>query len=193
MPPLLLFILTSIGVFFVTDTDDLIVLLLLWLTAKTPDQRRSIVVGQYLGILTLMAISWGISWGLVTLNIAHWTHLLGIIPFTLGTLGLQNWYRTRKHDRTPTALPKLISPPLVWSLTLGNGGDNLSIYIPFFTHLNQGQLGIVLMVFIIMIGLWLFISYRLAKSTWARRLFTRFGAWLSPLLLVIVGIAILVQ
>lgn len=48
-------ILTAIGIFFVTDTDDLVVLLLLWLAAKNRQQRQQIIAGQYLGILSLIA------------------------------------------------------------------------------------------------------------------------------------------
>ncbi|NLR31002.1 cadmium resistance transporter [Levilactobacillus tujiorum] len=182
--------LTSIGIFFVTDTDDLIVLLLLWLAAKGRAQRRAIIIGQYLGITTLILAAWIISRGMLHFNITHWTHWLGLVPFILGLTGLINWWSTR-HRHTPPRLTQIVSLPVVWSLTIGNGGDNLSIYIPFFTRLTLTEFGAVLLVFLAMIGLWLWISQRLARSASATAFFARFGAWLSPLLFILVGLIIL--
>lgn len=184
-------LLTSIGIFFVTDTDDLVVLLLLWLAARSHQQRRAIIIGQYLGIVTLIAASWLISRGVLHFNIAHWTHWLGLVPFILGVTGLLNWWSTRHRHAMPPRLARTVSLPVVWSLTIGNGGDNLSIYIPFFTRLSLAEFGGVLIVFLLMIGLWLLISHRLARSTAATAFFARFGAWLSPILFVIVGLLIL--
>ena len=70
-------ILTAIGIFFVTDTDDLVVLLLLWLAAKNRQQRQQIIAGQYLGILSLIAIAWLVSRGVLHYDAAHLTHWLG--------------------------------------------------------------------------------------------------------------------
>lgn len=184
-------LLTSIGIFFVTDTDDLIVLLLLWLAAKNHRQSRAIIIGQYLGIITLILVSWLISRGMLHFNVAHWTHWLGLVPFILGVTGLVNWWPARHNQTLPPQLARVVSLPLVWSLTLGNGGDNLSIYIPFFTGLTVTDFGGVFLIFLVLVALWLFISHRLARSTAATAFFTRFGAWLSPLLFILVGLIIL--
>ena len=184
-------LLTSIGVFFVTDTDDLIVLLLLWLAAKNRRHTRAILVGQYLGIITLILASWLISRGVLHFNVAHWTHWLGLVPFILGITGLINWWPVRHSHALPPQLARVVSLPLVWSLTIGNGGDNLSIYIPFFTGLTVTEFGGVFLVFMALIALWLAVSHRLARSTAATTFFARFGAWLSPLLFIIVGLVIL--
>lgn len=185
------FIFTAIGIFFVTDTDDLIVLLLLWLAAKTPQQRHSVIIGQYLGIITLMLVAWIISRGVVHFNVVHWTRWLGLIPLLLGTMGLRNWLRHRDTGGLKSLLTRAVSLPIVWSLTVGNGGDNLSIYIPYFSKLTLPAFGAVSLIFLIMIGGWLTISYYLAKSVPASYFFARFGAWLSPILFIIVGLAIL--
>ena len=184
-------LLTSIGIFFVTDTDDLVVLLLLWLAARNRRQGHAIIIGQYLGIVTLIAASWFVSRGVLHFNIAHWTHWLGLVPFLLGISGLVSWWSTRHRQPALPPLARTVSLPVVWSLTIGNGGDNLSIYIPFFTRLTVVEFGGVLIVFLLMIGLWLLISHRLARSTAATAFFARFGAWLSPMLFIAVGLLIL--
>jgi len=184
-------LLTSIGIFFVTDTDDLVVLLLLWLAAHGQRQRRTIILGQYLGIITLILASWLISRGMLHFNVAHWTHWLGLVPFILGITGLINWWPARHSQTPPPRLAQTVSLPLVWSLTIGNGGDNLSIYIPFFTRLTVSEFGGVFLIFLVMVGLWLGISHRLARSTTATTFFARFGAWLSPVLFILVGLLIL--
>ena len=188
---MLAFILTAIGVFFVTDTDDLIVLLLLWLAADSPRQRRSIILGQYLGIITLILVAWLVSRGVLHYNLASWTRFLGLVPLTLGSVGLYRWWRHRGQPALSPIVSHVVSLPLVWSLTIGNGGDNLSIYIPYFTHLDRPEFAGVLVIFLSMIGLWLFVSHQLARTTAATHFFARFGAWLSPLLFICVGLAIL--
>lgn len=189
----LTFILSAIGIFFVTDTDDLIVLLLLWLAATTSRQKRCIIIGQYLGISTLILAAWLISRGVLHYNVAGWTHWLGLVPLTLGITGLSRWWRQRQTNTSvlPPRLAQTVSLPLVWSLTIGNGGDNLSIYVPYFTHLSMPAFSGVCVIFLLMIGLWLLISHRLAQSTTAIRFFARFGAWLSPCLFILIGLLIL--
>lgn len=187
----LTFLLTSIGVFFVTDTDDLIVLLLLWLTAKSARQKRAIVIGQYLGITTLIAVAWIISRGIIHFNVVHWARWFGLIPLFLGIWGLKTWWQHRDTTDLPPQLTKSIRWPLVWAITISNGGDNLSIYIPYFTHLTTPQFASVGLIFLIMVGLWLLLSHQLAKSAIASRFFARFGAWLSPLLFIGIGLLIL--
>ncbi|WP_125763967.1 cadmium resistance transporter [Levilactobacillus mulengensis] len=188
---MLVFTLTAIGIFLVTDTDDLVVLLLLWLAAETPRQRHHIVLGQYLGILTLILVAWLASRGVLHYNLAEWTRWLGLVPLTLGITGLWRWWHVRHTTGLPPALTRVVSLPLVWSLTIGNGGDNLSIYIPYFTRLDHPEFGGVLVIFLTLIGLWLIVSHRVAQSPAASHFFARFGAWLSPLLFVCVGLAIL--
>lgn len=185
------FILTAIGVFFVTDTDDLVVLLLLWLGATNARQRRGIIFGQYLGILTLIIVAWLVSRGVLHYNVAHLTRWLGLVPLTLGAVGLRNWLKNRQANALPPLLTKAVSLPLVWSLTIGNGGDNLSIYIPYFTHLTTAAFGGTLVIFMIMVGIWLLLSNRLARSHAASHFFARFGAWLSPVLFITIGALIL--
>ncbi|MCI1553650.1 MAG: cadmium resistance transporter [Levilactobacillus sp.] len=187
------FILTAVGIFFVTDTDDLVVLLLLWLAAATPLQRRHVVVGQYLGISTLILVSWLVSRGILHYNVGGLVHWLGLVPLSLGIVGIARWWRNRGVAQLPPTLTHPVSLPLVWSLTLGNGGDNLSIYIPYFTHLDPPEFAVVLVVFLSMIGLWLLLSHHWARSTVASHFFARFGAWLSPLLFIGIGLAIVLK
>ncbi|TGD18408.1 permease, cadmium resistance protein [Levilactobacillus suantsaiihabitans] len=187
------FILTAVGIFFVTDTDDLVVLLLLWLAAATPLQRRHVVVGQYLGISTLILVSWLVSRGILHYNVGGLVHWLGLVPLSLGIVGLTRWWRNRGVAQLPPTLTHPVSLPLVWSLTLGNGGDNLSIYIPYFTHLDPPEFAVVLVIFLSMIGLWLLLSHHWARSTVASHFFARFGAWLSPLLFIGIGLAIVLK
>lgn len=184
-------ILTAIGVFFVTDTDDLVVLLLLWLAAKHRQQRQQIIAGQYLGILSLIAIAWLVSRGVLHYDAAHLTHWLGLVPLTLGLVGLWQWWRGRHGPIATPRLAQSVSLPLVWSMTIGNGGDNLSIYIPYFTKLSPAAFGGVLVIFLVLIGIWLGVSYYLARSHTTTRFFERFGTWLSPLLFITIGLLIL--
>lgn len=73
------------GVFAGTDVDDLVVLTVLFLTARATGRPRpwQIWVGQYLGIGVLVTVSALAALG-PTLVPDRWVGLLGLVPLGLG-------------------------------------------------------------------------------------------------------------
>jgi cadmium resistance protein CadD (predicted permease) len=122
----------AVGVFAGTNIDDLMVLTVLFLSARATSKPQpwQIWAGQYTGIGVLVAVSAVAALGL-TIVPDRWVGLLGLVPFALGVKGLAAAIRARGHDDppAPATAPGLIS---VAGVTIANGADNISVYTPMF-------------------------------------------------------------
>jgi len=48
--------------------------------------------------------------------------------------------------------------------TVANGGDNLAVYIPLFLSMDSFELGITLLTFVGMIGLWYVLALKMVSN-----------------------------
>ena len=108
-------VLTAIGVFAGTNVDDLIVLTVLFLSARAGGRPRAwqVWAGQYGGIAVLVAVSIGAALGLTVVP-DRWVGLLGAVPFALGVKGLVSAVRA-----ATTAAPAHPRWPAAWSRSPG--------------------------------------------------------------------------
>nr|WP_222424244.1 CadD family cadmium resistance transporter [Weissella cibaria] len=172
---LILTILSALGSFIVTNIDDIFVLMLLFSQASSQAKAsngrtvkgnriypKDIVIGQYLGFALLVLISLLATFG-VTLIPDQWVGLLGLIPIYLG---VKLFIKGEDEDEGAilSSLNKFNKFYLsVAFITFANGGDNIGIYVPFFSTLNNNQLVITVVTFFIMVAVWCLIGYRLAR------------------------------
>jgi cadmium resistance transport/sequestration family protein len=183
---------TAVGVFAGTDIDDLIVLTVLFLAARATGKptKSHIVAGQYLGIAALVAASAIAAIGLLIVP-QQWVGLLGLAPLALGARGLVVAARSRdgEHDAQVAAAG-------LWSvaaLTIANGADNLSVYIPLFRTIGLGDSLLTVAVFAAMVAVWLAAGFWLGSHKRVVELVERFGHWLVPVVFVAIGILILIR
>jgi len=95
-------IITAFVSFASTNIDDIFVLMLFFSKIGNQLKKRHIIIGQYLGIMTLLLIS---TIGSIGLNLIpqQYTGLLGIIPILLG---IKEWLKYRK-DKIETEVQSL--------------------------------------------------------------------------------------
>jgi cadmium resistance protein CadD (predicted permease) len=171
--------------FAVTNLDDLALLIVWFSTAKTRSQVSRIIMGQYLGFLSLVALSlpgWiGGQW-----ISPAWLGWLGLVPIGLGLRGLLT--PAAEDSATPIAGRSLILS--VALLTIANGGDNIGIYLPFFAGQSRGQLGLTLGVFLVMVALWCGGALWLVRHPRLIPWIDRFGDRAVPIVLIGLGIYI---
>ncbi|MFG1837554.1 cadmium resistance transporter [Micromonospora sp. NPDC049175] len=175
------------AVFAATDIDDIVILTLFFVAARTTGRPRpwQIVAGQYLGIGALALASAVVAAGLLVVP-DPWTGLLGLLPIALGVRAL----RGSDDDETPTVVTGLLG---VAGVTIANGADNVAVYVPVFRALGVAGSAIYLLVFVLLIALWCAAAAWLGGHPRVVRLVERAGHWLVPAIFVGVGVVILVS
>jgi cadmium resistance protein CadD (predicted permease) len=171
----------AVAVFVATNLDDFALLTLLFATPGS--RRQTVVVGQYLGLAILVAISALAAVGLVVVPI-RWVGLLGVIPFVLGIRELTS--HTNHAPRAPRV--NLLG---VAGLVVADGADNVALYTPVFRHLGPARsLGYTL-VFSVLAAMWCMLAAALARRRVIARTVERLGHVLVPLVFIAIGLALL--
>lgn len=182
---------TAAGVFAGTDIDDILVLTVLFLASRASGRptTRAIIAGQYLGIAVLVAVGWIGAAGVQMIPL-WWAGLLGLVPLALGVRGLVSARRSGDGppDRTAAATGTLS----VAAITIANGGDNLSAYIPLFRTIGPRATVITVAVFAVMVAIWLAVA-RLGSNKYILRVIERTGHWLVPIVYIAIGTLILIR
>ncbi|MGB2577711.1 CadD family cadmium resistance transporter [Leuconostoc suionicum] len=198
-------ILSALGSFIVTNIDDIFVLMLLFSQASSQAKAsngrtvkgnriypKDIVIGQYLGFALLVLISLLATFG-VTLIPDQWVGLLGLIPIYLG---VKLFIKGEDEDEGAilSSLNKFNKFYLsVAFITFANGGDNIGIYVPFFSTLNNNQLVITVVTFFIMVAVWCLIGYRLARFRYVSETLEKYGRWVIPIVFIGLGFYIMAE
>nr|WP_179783485.1 cadmium resistance transporter [Micromonospora jinlongensis] len=174
-------------VFAATDIDDIVILTLFFVAARTTGRPRpwQIVAGQYLGIGALALASAVVAAGLLVVP-DPWTGLLGLLPIALGVRAL----RASDDDVTPAVVTGTLG---VAGVTIANGADNVAVYVPVFRALGAADSAVFLLVFVLLIALWCAGGAWLGGHPRVVRLVERAGHWLVPTIFIGIGVLILVS
>ncbi|MDZ8186728.1 MAG: cadmium resistance transporter [Nostoc sp. ChiSLP02] len=194
--------------FTATNIDDIIILLVFFSQVDINFRRRHIVLGQYLGFAAIIIASLpGFFGGLVVQR--EWIGLLGLLPIAIGVQHLVSKKEesiTVQTVSTDFNQPRPTNPILAFILsvlhpytykvaavTIANGGDNISIYIPLFAGHDLTSLGVILSVFFIMVGIWCAIAYLLSRQPTIANILNRYGNALVPFVLIGLGVFIIYE
>ncbi len=182
----------SIGIgivaFASTNIDDLV--LLIGFFADPAYQPRQVVGGQFAGIAALVALSLlgALAAQLVT---SEEVGLLGLVPIAIGVKKL-----AFPDDRRPAGsrLARGASRSAgVALVTIANGGDNLSLYIPRFAAHDGGDVALFVAIFLTMTALWCAAGYALVSGRPFGIPAERWGAASLPYVLIALGVYILAR
>jgi len=195
--------------FTVTNIDDMMILLLLFSQIDSNFRKRHIFIGQYLGFFAIIMLSLpGFFGGLFIQR--EWLGLLGIIPIAIGMKQLINQQiETTESTEVQTVnpdFPRLLHPNPVFSfflsilhpntyqvaaITIANSGDNISVYIPLFAGQDFVSLGIIIVVFLAMVGVGCGIAYLLTSQVTIGYILSRYGRAMIPFILMSLGLFIM--
>lgn len=190
-------LLTSLGLgmvlFASTDVDDLFVLIAFM--ADPRFRTRHVAAGQFLGILALLVASFAISLVSLVLDPAY-VGLLGGLPILMGIKGLLDLRRgdddddddIRAPERSNGAASQVLS---VFSVTIANGGDNLSAYTPLFATQSVIHTLAVAIAMLVMTGGWLAAAHWLVNHRTIGAPIRRYGERVVPFVLLALGVYIL--
>lgn len=185
--------LQAIGLFLVTNIDDIIVLSLFF--ARGAGQRGTtakIVIGQYLGfgaiLLASLTVTLGAGLFLPEAAIAYF----GLIPLLLG--GYAAWQVWRNGDGDDDTLAdKPISALTVAAVTFANGGDNIGVYVPVFLAVGTGALVAYSVVFLALVVVLVLAAKFVATRKPIAEVLERWEHILFPLVLIVLGLVILIE
>lgn len=197
----------AIIAFTATNIDDIIILLLFFAQIDNNFRRRHIIIGQYLGFIAIIILSLpGFFGGLIIPK--ELIGLLGLLPIFIGIKQLIN----REEENTEVQntnidfsqssyhpifsfLLSILHPNTykVAAVTIANGGDNISIYIPLFAGQDFLELLITLIVFLTMVAVWCGIAYLLSLQANIGYMLTRYGKIFVPFVLIGLGLLIMYE
>ena len=202
-------ILTGIFVFVSTNIDDLLLLTLLYSSVNF--RKPHIVVGQYLGSTAIILLSTVGFFGKLVFPL-EWIGFLVLVPILMGISRLiklfskqrpiSEVYKLNTYTQTTTlpSLSRTVFGPLlslqtytVALLTITNGSDNISTYIPLFASVSLIRMGVLIGLFLLLAGIWCYLGYVLAHHPAVAYIIERYGRILLPFVFIMLGILILVK
>jgi cadmium resistance protein CadD (predicted permease) len=172
----------SITTFAVTNIDDA-VLLTLFFARRVPTRR--IVAGQYIGFAAIVGVSLVGVWSALAMP-HRWIHFLGVVPLAIG---IRHLLRVRRTDsQEPGGSTESVAS--IALVTLSNGADNVSVYVPFFV-IGRANLWLIMVAYAVLVALWCFVGRWLGGHSFVLRAADRWGHWAAPLIFVGLGLYVL--
>ncbi|BAY98886.1 cadmium resistance transporter [Tolypothrix tenuis PCC 7101] len=184
---------TAIAAFSATNIDDIVILLLFFAQINPNFRPRHIIFGQYLGFTILIIISLpGFFGGLVLPP--NWIGLLGLLPLSIGISSLVNW-QAKQTEEVVTAIADFedSNMAIVASLTVANGSDNISVYVPLFANNNLENLLIMIAIFFLLLGIWCYATYQLTHQKIIANFLIHYGNNIVPFVLMGLGAFIVLK
>jgi len=184
----------GITLFAATNIDDTFVLLGFFADPKYRAHR--VVIGQYLGIATLVAIS--LLAALIALIIPPaYVGFLGLLPIAIGARKLIDLWGGRDRgaeelERHPASAARgqILA---VAAVTTANGGDNIGVYTPVFAVRSGIETTVIIAVFVLMTALWCAIAHWLVHHRTIGAPIRRYGHLILPPLLIGLGLSVLLE
>jgi cadmium resistance protein CadD (predicted permease) len=186
----------GIAAFVSTNIDDLFILMIFFATLRLPSVQ--IILGQYIGIGSLMGIS--LVGSLITLIVPrNIIGLIGLIPIALGIKELleldnkgdkeEDEKLTKKLRRKNIQLPFLTVAAVTFS-----GSEEIGIYTTLFATNNEVEAIITLVsVTMVITAFWCFMANYLVKHSLLAEIFRSIGNRVLPYVLIGLGLYILAE
>ncbi|WP_434094594.1 cadmium resistance transporter [Streptomyces hyaluromycini] len=184
----------AIGLFAVTNIDDILILSLFFAQgAGHRGSARRIVAGQYLGFVAILAVAVAAAFGATFLPDSVIPYL-GLLPLALGLKAAWQAWKHRgdadgeeeRAEGGPQALE-------VAAVTFANGGDNIGVYVPVFATAGVGGMSVYAVVFLVLVAVWCLAGRYFATRPVIAKALSRWGHVLLPLVLIALGLVILVE
>lgn len=189
-------ILTAAAVYIATGIDYLVILILLFSQIKK-GQVKHIWIGQYIGTAIIIAACLLVALGVANFIPQQWAiGLLGLLPLYLG---VKIWIKGEEDADEGNILSLFTSDRFnqlyltVTFIVLASSADDFSIYIPYFTTLNGIEILVAVIVFLIMVGVLCYVSYRLATVSYISEKIEKYERWIVPIVFIALGIYIMFE
>ena len=179
------------GAFIGTNLDNLLLLVAMY--ARYPQQSGTVVAGYVFGmvLICLIALLLGETGDYVPLD---WLGLLGLVPMTMGILALWKLFR-KSAAETTDSFAECDSRRTIFSLLastqLSNGADTIITFTILFAESGDPADYLLVPTFLAMIGVFSGLAYYSVKQAKLGRVLRRYGQYVTPFILILVGFYIL--
>lgn len=185
----------AVGVFAVTNVDDLVIIaLFVGRLAGVRGRTARVALGQYLGFGVILVGSLVAARGAALLP-TTWLPYLGLVPLLLGLREAWELWSERREgpDEDDDAEQRTPGVLTIAAVTIANGGDNVGVYVPLFAVAGVSGQVVYVVVFLVLVAVWVGAGRFLATRAPVARALARWGHVLMPVVLVGIGLAILVE
>lgn len=191
-------LLSAAAVFVSTSIDYLLILTVVFTQTKSKKGALHIIGGQYLGTALLVAGSLLAVFALHYVPEEWMLGLLGIIPIALGirTAVKRAEDAHQEAEEVEEKLECAKASRLFWTITLitiASGGDNLGIYIPYFTSLRAPDIAVALAVFAALTLALCAVGYRLASIRLISETLEKYERLIVPVVFIALGLYIMAE
>ncbi|CAM3274256.1 cadmium resistance transporter [Mycobacterium frederiksbergense] len=186
-------VLPAIGLFVVTNIDDIIVLSLFF--ARGAGHRGTtvrITAGQYLGFAGILGAAVLVTLGAGAFLPAQVIPYFGLIPLALGLRAAwQAWRGSGDDDDDASATGRSVGVWTVAAVTFANGGDNIGVYVPVFLSVGPAAAVAYCVVFLVLVAVLVVAARYVATRRPIAEVLERWEHILFPIVLIGLGIVIL--
>ena len=189
-------VITAAVLYIATAVDLLVILLIFFARANTRKEYRDIYIGQYLGSVILILVSLFLAFVLNYVPEKWVLGLLGLIPIYLGIkVAIYDdceGEKRAKKELDEKGLSKLVG--IVALVTVAScGADNIGLFVPYFTTINNYELVITLITFLILIFILVFTAQKLANIPGLGEIIERFSRWIMSIVYIGLGLFIIIE
>jgi cadmium resistance protein CadD (predicted permease) len=186
----------GIAAFVSTNIDDLFILMVFFVTLRFPSFQ--IVLGQYIGMVSLMGVS--LAGSLITLVFPrNLIGLIGLFPIAIGIKELLELHKKGDKEDDEKLTKKLRSkkiqlPFLTVAAVTFSGGEEIGIYTTLFATNNE-VVAIITLISVVMVltAFWCFLANYLVKHSFLADMFRSIGSRVLPYVLIGLGLYILAE
>lgn len=184
--------LQAVGLFLVTNIDDIIVLSLFFARGTgAPGTTAKIIAGQYLGFGAILIASVLVALGANAFLPEDAIAYFGLIPLLLGLYAAWRAWRGRDDDDDDPG--KAVAVWTVAAVTFANGGDNIGVYVPVFLTVGPAATAAYAVVFLALVAVLVLAARYVATRRPIAEVLERWEHVLFPLVLIGLGIVILLE
>lgn len=178
-------IFTSIIAYISTNIDDIFVIMILLASAQGAAKRK-LIAGHFLGVGLITVISMLGAFGLQNLPLKY-VGILGLVPIALG---IRAWLARNDSEEAEAKGTGILSMAMI---TMGNGADNVGVYIPLFTGFSNAERLVAVAVFAAMTVLWVFLANALAEFPRVKAVIEKYKAIAIPVVFIALGVFIILD
>lgn len=186
-------ILQALGLFTVTNIDNIIILSLFFGRDRSQSGTTSrIMIGQYLGFLGTLGVAILAAVSAQLLLSERLLPYFGLVPLGLGLWAAwQTWRDRDKTDAETRSNGKRVSVWTVAAVTFANGGDNISVFAPVFMTVSWNIILIYCVVFLLLTPVMVLVARWITSRKPIAKVLDRWDDILYPTVLIAIGLFIL--